>query len=122
MRVLPASDSLDEQQHSDCDVYHCSDALRMRLAAPCDPPHARRFGYSLATMAFSSATKPQESAMAKADRNNLRRSGRDENRQQRREQPEVPGASGSGEDESAEAARMNALKRVGKTGKHSSDE
>src|SRR4051794_8074760 len=73
-------------------------------------------------MAFSSATKPQESAMAKADRNNLRRSGRDENRQQRREQPEVPGASGSGEDESAEAARMNALKRVGKTGKHSSDE
>jgi hypothetical protein len=73
-------------------------------------------------MGFSSTTKHQESAMANADKNNLRRSGRDESRQQRREQPEVPGASGSGEDESAEAARTNALKRVGKTGKHSSDE
>jgi hypothetical protein len=60
--------------------------------------------------------------VANADRNNLRRSGRNESRQQREEQPDVPGASGSGEDESPEAARMNALKRVGKTRKHSSDE
>jgi hypothetical protein len=60
--------------------------------------------------------------MANADRNNLRRSGRDENRQQRQEQPEVPGASGSEEDDSPEAAQQNALKRVGKTRKHTSSD
>lgn len=60
--------------------------------------------------------------MAKADQNNLRRSGREENRQQRQEQPEVPGASGSPEDTSAETATVKARKIRGKTQKHTSDD
>jgi hypothetical protein len=60
--------------------------------------------------------------MARADQNNLHRSGLDEARQQRHEQPQVPGASGNEEDSSAEAAEVSARKRLGKTGKHTSDD
>ena len=59
--------------------------------------------------------------MARADRNNLRRSGMEADRQQRDEAPEVPGASGASEDRSPEAARTKATKRVGKTEKHTSE-
>jgi hypothetical protein len=59
--------------------------------------------------------------MARADQNNLRRSGIDADRQQRDEVPEVPGATGSSEDRSPEAARTKATKRVGKTDKHTSE-
>jgi hypothetical protein len=69
---------------------------------------------------FGEQTKGEQ-PMAKADQNNLRRSGREEKRQQRQEQPDVPGASGSEEDHSPEAARVEALKRHGKTNKHISD-
>jgi hypothetical protein len=60
--------------------------------------------------------------MANADRNNLHRSGLDEKRQQRHGQLDVPGASGSPDDASAEAARVKALKRRGKTNKHTSSD
>ena len=60
--------------------------------------------------------------MARADQNNLRRSGVDAQRQQRDEQPNVPGASGSEEDNSSEAAEVEARKRVGKTRKHTSED
>jgi hypothetical protein len=60
--------------------------------------------------------------MAKADQNNLRRSGLEEKRQQRQEQPEVPGASGGPEDTSAKAATVEARKIRGKTQKHTSED
>jgi len=60
--------------------------------------------------------------MAKADRNNLRRSARESSRQQRNEQPKVGGASGAEEDVSPETAAVKARKRHGKTGKHTGDD
>jgi hypothetical protein len=60
--------------------------------------------------------------MANADRNNLHRSGLQEKRQQRDEQPQVPGASGSEDDTSAQAAKVKARKIRGKTQKHTSDD
>lgn len=60
--------------------------------------------------------------MAKADQNNLHRSGLEDKRQQREEQPEVPGASGSPDDTSARAAAIKARKVRGKTQKHTSDD
>jgi hypothetical protein len=60
--------------------------------------------------------------MARADKNNLHRSGMDEARQQRHEQPKVAGASGADEDTSPKTAEVNARKRLGKTGKHTSDD
>jgi hypothetical protein len=60
--------------------------------------------------------------MAKADQNNLRRSGLEDKRQQREEQPKVPGASGSPEDTSPGAAAIKARKVRGKTQKHTSDD
>jgi hypothetical protein len=60
--------------------------------------------------------------MANADRNNLHRSGLQEKRQQRNEQPQVPGASGSEDDTSARAATVKARKIRGKTQKHTSDD
>jgi hypothetical protein len=60
--------------------------------------------------------------MAKADQNNLRRSGLEEKRQQREEQPDVSGASGSPEDTSARTAAIKARKVRGKTRKHTSDD
>jgi hypothetical protein len=60
--------------------------------------------------------------MAKADQNNLHRSGLQEKRQQRQEQPEVPGASGSPDDTSAKTANVKARRIRGKTQKHTSDD
>jgi hypothetical protein len=60
--------------------------------------------------------------MARADKNNLHRSGMDEARQQRHEQPEVPGASGTDEDTSPHRSEIKAKKRFGKTEKHTSDD
>jgi hypothetical protein len=60
--------------------------------------------------------------MAQADRKTLARSTRDSERQQRRELPEVPGASGRPEDESPAAAVERARKRRGKTEKHTGDD
>jgi hypothetical protein len=60
--------------------------------------------------------------MANADRNNLHRSGFEDKRQQRQEQPQVPGASGSPDDTSAKAASVKARKVRGKTQKHTSDD
>ena len=60
--------------------------------------------------------------MANADRNNLRRSGLENKRQQRQEQPQVPGASGSEDDRSTETAEVKARKIRGKTQKHTSDD
>jgi hypothetical protein len=60
--------------------------------------------------------------MANADRNNLHRSGLQEKRQQRHEQPQVPGAGGGEADTSAETANVKARKIRGKTQKHTSDD
>ena len=60
--------------------------------------------------------------MAKADQNNLHRSGFESKRQQREEQPHVPGASGREDDTSAETANVKARKIRGKTQKHTSDD
>jgi hypothetical protein len=60
--------------------------------------------------------------MADANRRSLQNSNRQENRQQRGEQPDVPGATGGEEDVSPEAALEAARKRRGKTGKHTSDD
>jgi hypothetical protein len=60
--------------------------------------------------------------MANADRNNLNRSGLQEKRQQRNEQPQVPGATGTEDDTSAQAAKVKARKIRGKTQKHTSDD
>ena len=60
--------------------------------------------------------------MAQANRKSLGRSTRDTERQQRSETPLVNGASGTADDHSADAAAEKALKRVGKTEKHTSDD
>jgi hypothetical protein len=60
--------------------------------------------------------------MARANRNTLHRSRVEMDRQQRREQPRVPGATGTREDTTAEAAQVKARKRRGKTEKHVSDD
>jgi hypothetical protein len=60
--------------------------------------------------------------MAKADQNNLRRSGLEDKRQQREEQPKVPGASGGPEDTSPGSAAIKARKVRGKTQKPTSDD
>jgi hypothetical protein len=60
--------------------------------------------------------------MARAKRNTLRRSRVDLDRQQRQEQPEVAGASGTPEDASPKVAAVKARKRRGKTEKHISDD
>jgi hypothetical protein len=60
--------------------------------------------------------------MARADKNDLHRSRIEMDRQQRDEQPVVPGASGGEEDDSPEAAEREALKRAGKTRRHTSDD
>lgn len=60
--------------------------------------------------------------MARADQNNLKRSGIEVERQQRQEQPQVSGATGSPDDISAKSAEVKASKRLGKTEKHTSDD
>ena len=60
--------------------------------------------------------------MARADQNNLHRSGIHTQRQQRDEQPKVPGATGVEDDASPKAAEVKARKRRGKTEKHTSDD
>jgi hypothetical protein len=60
--------------------------------------------------------------MARANRNTLHKSKIDRDRQQRQEQPEVPGATGTPEDVSAKAAEVKARKRLGKTEKHISED
>jgi hypothetical protein len=60
--------------------------------------------------------------MAQADRKTLGRTTRDTERQQRHETPDVPGASGSADDNSPEAAAERARKRLGKTEKHTSED
>ena len=60
--------------------------------------------------------------MARADSKNLARTTRETERQQRHDQPNVPGASGSADDNSPEAATERARKRLGKTEKHTSDD
>ena len=60
--------------------------------------------------------------MARADQNNLHRSRIEMDRQQRQEQPEVPGASGAPNDTSPKAAEVKARKRRGKTRKHTRDD
>jgi hypothetical protein len=60
--------------------------------------------------------------MPNAGKNSLNRSGADAARQQRQEQPEVPGATGKPDDDSPEAALAAARKRRGKTRKHTSDD
>jgi hypothetical protein len=56
--------------------------------------------------------------MAHAKRNTLRRSTIETERQQRQEQPLVPGASGAPEDSSAHAAAVKARRTRGKTNKN----
>jgi hypothetical protein len=58
--------------------------------------------------------------MARADQNNLRRSRIEMDRQQRQDEVEVPGATGSADDDSPKTARTKAMKRRGKTEKHTS--
>ena len=60
--------------------------------------------------------------MADAKRNTLHKSSIEMDRQQRQEQPDVPGATGTPEDVSARAARVKAPKRRGKTEKHVSED
>jgi hypothetical protein len=60
--------------------------------------------------------------MADAERNTLHKSSIELDRQQRQEQPEVPGATGTPEDASPRAAEVKARKRRGKTKKHVSDD
>jgi hypothetical protein len=60
--------------------------------------------------------------MARARQNTLRKSRIEMDRQQRQEQPDVPGASGTPEDDSPQAAEMKARKRHGKTEKHVSED
>ena len=67
-------------------------------------------------------TATEDVTMANADRNNLHRSGLEDKRQQRQEQPQVPGASGSEDDTSAETANVKARKIRGKTQKHTSED
>lgn len=60
--------------------------------------------------------------MARADRNDLKQSRIELDRQQRKDHPKVPGASGSDEPVSPDAAEEQARKRHGKTSKHTSDD
>lgn len=60
--------------------------------------------------------------MARANRNTLHRSRIEMDRQQRQEQPDVPGATGNPEDASPKAAEVKARKRRGKTEKHVSED
>jgi hypothetical protein len=60
--------------------------------------------------------------MAHANRNTLHRSRIDMDRQQRQEQPEVPGATGTPEDVPPKAAEVKARKRRGKAEKHISED
>ncbi len=60
--------------------------------------------------------------MARANRNTLPKSSIELDRQQRQEQPDVPGATGTPEDTSPEAAEVKSRKRHGKTGKHVSED
>jgi hypothetical protein len=60
--------------------------------------------------------------MADANRNTLHKSGLNESRQQRGEQPQVPGATGAADDDSPKAAQVRAKKSRGKTEKHTSDD
>ena len=60
--------------------------------------------------------------MARADRNSLHRSAIDTERQQRREPPKVPGATGTPDDVSPKAAEVKARKRRGKTEKHTAED
>jgi hypothetical protein len=60
--------------------------------------------------------------MARAKRNTLHRSRIDMDRQQRQEQPEVPGATGTPEDVPPKVAEVRARKRRGKTEKHVSED
>jgi len=60
--------------------------------------------------------------MARADKNDLHRSRIEMDRQQREEEPVVPGASGGEEDTSPEAAEVRARKRLGKTERHTHDD
>jgi hypothetical protein len=60
--------------------------------------------------------------MARADRNTLHRSRIDMERQQRREQPKVPGATGTPDDVSPKAAKVKSRKRRGKTEKHTGED
>jgi hypothetical protein len=53
--------------------------------------------------------------MARADQNNLRRSRIEMDRQQRQDEVEVPGATGSADDDSPKTERTKAMKRRGKT-------
>jgi hypothetical protein len=60
--------------------------------------------------------------MAQAKKNTLRKSRIEMDRQQRQEQPDVPGALGTPGDVSPRAAEVKARKRRGKTEKHISDD
>lgn len=60
--------------------------------------------------------------MARAKRKTLNRSRIDLERQQRLEQPDVPGATGRRGGVSPQAAEIKARKRRGKTEKHTSDD
>jgi hypothetical protein len=60
--------------------------------------------------------------MPRAKRNTLRRSRIELDRQQRQEQPEVPGATGRPDVVTPRAAEVKARKRRGKTEKHTSDD
>jgi hypothetical protein len=60
--------------------------------------------------------------MARAERNTLHRSAIEMERQQRQEQPEVPGATGSPDEVSPKAAEVKARKRRGKTEKHTGED
>jgi hypothetical protein len=56
--------------------------------------------------------------MARANRNTLHRSKIDMDRQQRQEQPQVPGATGTPEEVSPKVAEVKTRKRRGKTETH----
>jgi hypothetical protein len=60
--------------------------------------------------------------MARAAKNTLHKSRIEMDRQQRQEQPDVPGATGTPEDVSPRAAEVKSRKRRGKTEKHISDD
>jgi hypothetical protein len=60
--------------------------------------------------------------MARANRNTLNKSRIEIGRQQRQELPDVPGATGTVEDDSSRAAEVKARKRRGKTEKHVSED
>jgi hypothetical protein len=95
----------------------------------CDPPHtsepAETLGYAKVRETrtnLSERNRAEGVMMARAKRNTLRRGSIDMNRQQRQEQPEVPGATGTREEVSPEVAQVKARKRRGKTKKHISED